>query len=86
MLQNTRPHPIQGLILCPTTSNGLQDESCAPTHAGKSAAFMLQNDQPMVIQGLILDPITSDGLQDESCAPTHVIMRRSGALHDASIV
>jgi hypothetical protein len=47
---------------------------------------MLQNDQPMVIQGLILDPITSDVLQDESCAPPHVIMRRSGALHDASTV
>jgi len=47
---------------------------------------MLQNDQPMVIQGLILDPTTSDVLQDESCAPTHVIMRRSGALHDALTV
>jgi uncharacterized membrane protein len=86
MLQTDQPMVIQGLILDPTTSDVLQDESCAPTHAGKSAAFMLQNDQPMVIQGLILDPITSDGLQDESCAPTHVIMRRSGALHDASTV
>jgi len=29
MLQNTRPHPIQGLILDPLTSNALQHESCS---------------------------------------------------------
>ena len=77
MLQNTRPHPIQGLILDPATSNALQDESCAPTHAGRSAAFMLQNHRPKLIQEFISIPVTSNGLQDESCAPTHA----SGARH-----
>ena len=86
MLQDSRPQRIQGLILYPATLPALQDESCAPTHASRSAAFMLQNHRPKVIQGLILDPTTSDVLQDESCAPTHVIMRRSGALHDALTV
>ena len=35
MLQNRRPKLIQGFRVDPTTSNGLQDESCAPTHAGQ---------------------------------------------------
>src|SRR6476661_7465749 len=35
MLQNDQPKLIQGLILDPATSNGLQDESCAPTHASQ---------------------------------------------------
>jgi hypothetical protein len=67
MLQNTRPKRIQGSILHPTNSNILQDEyeSCAPTHATRSAAFMLQNARPRPIQGLILDPTNSNILQDE---------------------
>ena len=31
MRQNRRPKLIQGFRVDPTTSNGLQDESCAPT-------------------------------------------------------
>jgi len=46
MLQNHRQKLIQGFILCLATSNALQDESCAPTHASRSAAFMLQNTRP----------------------------------------
>ena len=71
MLQNDRPKLIQGFILDPATSNALQDESCAPTHASRSAAFMRQSDRPKPIQGFILGLATSYGLQDESCAPTH---------------
>ena len=58
MLQNHRQKLIQGLISIPVTSNGLQDEyeSCAPTHAGRSAAFMLQNHRQKLIQGLISIP------------------------------
>jgi hypothetical protein len=69
--RNDRPKPIQGLVLDPATSHALQDESCAPTHASRSAAFMLQNTRPHPVHGLILDPATSNALQDESCAPTH---------------
>ena len=79
MLQNYRPKLIQGLILDPPTSPILQDESCAPTHASRSAAFMLQNYRPQLIQGLILDLPTSHALQDESCAPTHA-NRSKGAV------
>ena len=71
MPQISRPQPIQGFILSPATSHTLQDESCAPTHASRSAAFMLQNDRPKPIQGFILGLAASYGLQDESCAPTH---------------
>jgi hypothetical protein len=45
MLQIDRPKLIQGFILGLATSYGLQDESCAPTHASRSAAFMLQIDR-----------------------------------------
>ena len=76
MLQNDRLKPIQGFILGLATSHTLQDESCAPTHANRSAAFMLQNDRPKLIQGFILDPAISNGLQDESCAPTHAGQER----------
>jgi hypothetical protein len=71
MLQNDRPKLIQGFILGLGTSNALQDESCAPTHANRSAAFMLQNDRPKLIQGFILGLATSHTLQDQykSCAP-----------------
>ena len=69
MLQTDRPKLIQGFILGLGTSNALQDESCAPTHANRSAAFMLQNARSSPIQGFILDPTTSHALQDESCAP-----------------
>ena len=76
MLQNDRPKLIQGFILSPATSHTLQDESCAPTHASRSAAFMLQNDRPKPIQGFILGLATSHALQDESCAPTHASKER----------
>ena len=56
MLQNHRQKVIQGFGVDPTTSNVLQDESCAPTHAGRSAAFMLQNHRQKLIQGLISIP------------------------------
>ena len=46
MLQNARPKTIQGFVLDPASSHALQDESCAPTHATRSAAFMLQNHRP----------------------------------------
>jgi hypothetical protein len=71
MLQNYRPKPIQGLMLDPATSHALQDESCAPAHASRSAAFILQNHRPKLIQGLMLDLAPSRALQDESCAPAH---------------
>ena len=61
MLQNYRTQLIQGLILDVPTSPILQDESCAPTHASRSAAFMLQNYRPKRIQGLILHPTTLHG-------------------------
>ena len=69
MLQNSRPQPIRGFILGPAKLFILQDKSCAPTHASRSAAFMLQNTRSSPIQGFILDPTTSHALQDESCAP-----------------
>ena len=52
MPQSYRPKRIQGLILDQTTSRILQDESCAPTHASRSAAFifMLQSYRPERIQ------------------------------------
>ena len=53
MLQSLRPKPIQGLILSLATSCVLQDESCAPAHAGRSAAFMPQSLRPKPIQGPI---------------------------------
>ena len=35
MLQNSRPHRVQGLNPDPSTSPVLQDKSCAPTHASQ---------------------------------------------------
>jgi hypothetical protein len=57
----------------PTRTSCRMNESCAPTHATRSAAFMLQNTRPKRIQGSILHPTNSNILQDEyeSCAPTH---------------
>ena len=76
MLENHRPKLMQGFILGLATSYALQDESCAPTHAGRSAAFMLQNVRLKPIQGFILGLATSHTLQDESCASTHASQER----------
>jgi hypothetical protein len=76
MLQNSRPQPIRGFILGPAKLFILQDKSCAPTHASRSAAFMLQNSQPQRIRGFILGPAKLFMLQNKSCAPTYAGQER----------